>query len=381
MITRLLLVASMCLGYVSHAYASTLYAIYPDALRTEQQPNDYFFNRNLDKTSTSFSATLNSVLDRAMSNALDRYYAKSAFALIMETDTGRIRGLSFAEDTHEFKTGQLNRARQLDRLASTKFLFHSFFKFLATAAGIEMRVTSTASMIDMQPMHADAYSINDHIPINRRQVPLSDAFANSSNISAARLAEKVGATNIRRFFRSLGLFDAFYADEFLTAPLVFGRDELALVATGYNMEANPLHTAKAVSILLNGGHSLNPNIRLNAREERSPRVVHRRTAVELGGLLKKYAKMRLPDLNAEFEGKIGGFASTDEKVDEDGMSRAVVTTFLSVFPIDKPKYFILTVIDEPQVAHGDNYNSATANAVPVTSDFLREIRPILDLKQ
>ena len=87
--------------------------------------------------------------------------------------------------------------------------------------------------------------------------------------------------------------------------------------------------------------------------------------------------------NADVVGyPVMGKTGTAEKVSGNGYSRsALLTSFLSAFPANDPRYAMLILFDEPQPTE-NSYGYATAgwNAAPVTARVVRRIAPILGLQ-
>ncbi len=47
--------------------------------------------------------------------------------------------------------------------------------------------------------------------------------------------------------------------------------------------------------------------------------------------------------------------------------------FVAAFPIDKPEYVVLTIIDEPKAEEGKVGATAGFNAAPMVADIIRQI--------
>ena len=74
---------------------------------------------------------------------------------------------------------------------------------------------------------------------------------------------------------------------------------------------------------------------------------------------------------------IGGKTGTAELLSREGqyIKDANLTSFIGVFPISKPKYIILSIIENPKKIKEENYNitGATVNAPLVKNIILRMI--------
>jgi cell division protein FtsI (penicillin-binding protein 3) len=80
--------------------------------------------------------------------------------------------------------------------------------------------------------------------------------------------------------------------------------------------------------------------------------------------------------------RVGGKTGTAEKLAGGRYtSAAVVTTFAGVFPMDEPRYVIVTMLDDPK-ATADTYGFHTAgwNVAPVISRTVSRIAPMLGVR-
>jgi cell division protein FtsI (penicillin-binding protein 3) len=77
--------------------------------------------------------------------------------------------------------------------------------------------------------------------------------------------------------------------------------------------------------------------------------------------------------------RVGGKTGTAEKVVGGRYSsEKVMTAFTAVFPMDRPRYALLVMLDEPKPTkdtHG--YRTSGWNAAPVTGKIVSRIAPLL----
>src|SRR5690606_21343303 len=76
---------------------------------------------------------------------------------------------------------------------------------------------------------------------------------------------------------------------------------------------------------------------------------------------------------------VGGKTGTAEKVVNGRYSKSkLLTTFLAGFPMDKPRYAVLLMLDEPEPTketHG--YRTSGWNAVPTAGKIIARVAPML----
>jgi cell division protein FtsI (penicillin-binding protein 3) len=75
--------------------------------------------------------------------------------------------------------------------------------------------------------------------------------------------------------------------------------------------------------------------------------------------------------------------STAEKVvNEQYVRDKVITSFMAVFPADKPKYLVMTMLDEPQALRETfGFKFAGWNATAVAAKVIERTAPILGIER
>ena len=78
---------------------------------------------------------------------------------------------------------------------------------------------------------------------------------------------------------------------------------------------------------------------------------------------------------------MGGKTGTSEKVVSGRYSKEkVLTSFMAVMPADKPRYLLLTMLDEPEgVPETMGQRTSGWNAAPTSGFIIERIAPMLEL--
>ena len=154
------------------------------------------------------------------------------------------------------------------------------------------------------------------------------------------------------------------------------------VAFGHGMAVTPLQASMAIASLVNGGRLIQPTfIKGSSVEERilANDVVTARTGETLRFLMRLNAEVGSAR-GANVAGfYIGGKTGTAEKVVGGRYSKEkVMTSFMSITPIDNPKYLFLTILDEPKpLPETYGFRTSGWNAVPVTGSIMARVLPVL----
>ena len=139
---------------------------------------------------------------------------------------------------------------------------------------------------------------------------------------------------------------------------------------------------KAAAALVNGGKLITPTFLRRSEAAAfvmAKQVLHPESSKKLRYLMR----LNVTDgsgKKADVPGyRIGGKTGTAEKATKRGYSKnRLLTSFLSTFPTDNPRFVVLVMLDEPKgskATHG--YATAGWNAAPVTGRIIRRIAPLL----
>jgi cell division protein FtsI (penicillin-binding protein 3) len=207
----------------------------------------------------------------------------------------------------------------------------------------------------------------------------------SSNIVTARIADELGQTRTEAYFKKLG-FGAPPQIELRERartlwPQYWGRVTTMTVAYGHGIAVTPLHLASAYSALVNGG-ILRPATLLKA--DRNKRVAGTRVYSEsTSATMRQLLRMVVTEgtgKKANAPGfRVGGKTGTAEKPSFGGYSKTVnVSTFAAAFPMDKPRYVVIAMLDSPKgSAESAGQTTAGWTAAPVVSKVIARTGPML----
>ena len=171
----------------------------------------------------------------------------------------------------------------------------------------------------------------------------------------------------------MGLFDRLQTELPESArpllPKRWSRLATATAAFGHGFAVQPLQGAAVVAGLLNGGHMMTPTLLKRSREEAmamAQTIVKPETSEKMRYLFRLNATEGSASKADVIGYRVGGKTGTAEKVVNGRYSKDKrLASFIGAFPMDKPHYLILVMLDEPK-ATPETYGFATAgwNAVP-----------------
>ena len=222
----------------------------------------------------------------------------------------------------------------------------------------------------------------------------------SGNIGSVRIAQAVGLEKFQFFLESLGLLSQIEFDiEEVGQPIPFkwGKCKLATAAFGHGVTTTPLQLAKGYSIVTNGGYNIKPTLIKKKRENKKERLLKKGVSEKLNLILRKTVSSKDGTANfANIDGyEVGGKTGTAPKTVNGIYSKNNINTFAAVFPISKPKFVLVVLMDEPKANKeyvyyfkdgsgweykGNWRNTAGWTSVEVAGKIIEKIGPILATK-
>jgi len=155
------------------------------------------------------------------------------------------------------------------------------------------------------------------------------------------------------------------------------------VGFGHGIAVTPLHLASAYAALVNGGVWRPATLRKlkPAEVPKGRRVFKAATSARIRQMLRMIVVYGTGK-NANAPGfRVGGKTGSAEKPGVGGYRRSsLVSTFAAAFPMDRPRYVVVAMLDEPQgTVATSGQRTAAWNAAPVVGRVVPRIGPVLGI--
>ncbi len=332
----------------------------------------------------SFDVTVQEALRESLQGARKRFSAKAAAGLVMDLETRGLLALVSLPDFDPNHPGAASPEELFNRVTQGVFELGSVFKIFTLAAALEAGVAPSTRFDVRKPvMVPGGFRIHDDHPL-ARPVTLIEAFAHSSNIAFAQLAERLGDAGLQTAFRRFGLLDPMPSPYRETArPLVPERWRHANTLTaafGHGIAVSPLQLAVSVAAVAGDGF-LRPATVLRDDLTSGPRVLRDSTVHQLEAAMRLVV-LRGTGRQAAMPGlRLAGKTGTAEKVIE-GVYRPdrVISSFVALLPAARPRYLIFVMLDEPQgIAETAGFATAGWTAAPTAARVAERIAPALGI--
>ncbi len=317
--------------------------------------------------------------------AMSRYLATGAAGLVMDVANGEIVAAASLPAMDPNRPVEALDPERRDRLHAGVYELGSIFKLLTVAMVLDDgSATLTKTYDTTRPLEIGRHTIKDLHPTGRA-LSVRDIFIQSSNVGAGLIALESGAERQRAFLERLGLLSQARTEAGAIAPPLapsrWDRIETVTISYGHGLAVAPIQFAAAAATLVNGGRRVQPTYLGAITYTPGEAVLKAETSQAMRDLMRlnvvsAYGTGRRADVPGY---EVGGKTGTAEMPGEKGyQKRAVIASFLGVFPMSAPRYVTLISLYEPKpTTETQGQITAGVNAAPVTARVIERIAPIL----
>jgi cell division protein FtsI (penicillin-binding protein 3) len=312
--------------------------------------------------------------------------AVGAAGIVLDVDTGEVLALASLPEFDPNKIDEKGEKNMFNRVTNQVYELGSTFKPLTVASAIDAgTITDLSRRYSAKPIKMGRFTISDsHDLGDTLNVP--QTLIHSSNVVTAHIVDELGADRLKRTMADLGMDERPYielpARGFPIWPKgKWPRLRAMTVGYGHGIAVTPLHLASAYAAMVNGGLWRPATLMKVApgHAARGRRVFKASTSARMNQLLRMIAvygtgrKANAPGF------RVGGKTGSAEKPGNGGYRHhSLVSTFAAAFPMDKPRYVVIAMLDEPKAVAASSYQRTAAwNAAPIVGRLVPRIGPML----
>ncbi|MBY3165569.1 penicillin-binding protein 2 [Rhizobium laguerreae] len=350
----------------------------------------------LEPVRLSIDLRVQNIVREVVAKAMVDYKAEAAGAVILDVDTGEVLAMASVPDydpnepSRTLPDGSVDKEYEkgwFNRISNATFEMGSTFKSFTLAMGLDEGKITLNSVVDAsQPIRMGGFTIRDFKGKNR-VLSIPEVFQYSSNIGTAAVADKVGIEGHKQFLTKLGLLTKMETEmpgvATPTQPKTWKKINSVTISFGHGVATTPLQTAVAAASLINGGRLIPATFLPRSREDAasvSKMVIKDKTSADMR-FLYNWNGIKGSGRSAQVEGfNIGGKTGTADKVINGRYASDInFNAFVAAFPMGKPKYIVLSIIDAPTTGeHGGR--TAASTAAPMIKKIISRMGPLLGVK-
>ena len=342
----------------------------------------------LEPIKLSLDLRVQNIVREELVAAKDRYHAIAAGAVVLNIHTGEVLAMASIPDYDPNNPASALDKDNLNRMSAGTYEMGSTFKTFTTAMAFDSgKVKITDSFDATSSINIGGFTIRD-FHAKHRVLTVPEIFIYSSNIGTAREADIVGIEGHKEFLTRIGLLTRMQTElpevATPTQPKVWKKINSITISFGHGVSTTPLQTAVAGAALMNGGHLIPPTFLPRTQEQAeavATKVVKESTVEDMKTLFRMNVVAGSGKQAAVQGFDVGGKTGTAEKVVAGRYSSDQrFNAFLSAFPIEKPEYVVLVVLDNPQAEKPGAGTTAGVNAAPTVGTIISRSAPLLGVK-
>jgi cell division protein FtsI (penicillin-binding protein 3) len=337
----------------------------------------------------SIDARAQGAMEDELSHEMLETHAKGAAGIVLDVDSGEIIALASLPSFDPNRSDLADNDHVKNRATNEVYELGSTFKPFTIASAIDAGViTDLAVRYPAKPLKIDHFTIHDSHDFGA-SLNVPEALIHSSNIVTAQVADKLGGQKLRDTMIALGMNQRAMIELPAKGFPIWPKGEWPRLRTmtvgyGHGLAVTPLHLAQGYAALVNGG-IWRPATLFKVDPAHVPagrRVFQASTSARMRQLLR----LIVVDGTGKSAGaagyRVGGKTGTAEKAGSNGSGyknkHSVIATFAAAFPMDRPRFVVIAMLDEPQATQATSgQRTAAWNSAPIVGRVVPRIGPLL----
>ncbi|MBD2018759.1 penicillin-binding protein 2, partial [Leptolyngbya sp. FACHB-36] len=360
------------------------------SLMPDQVPRGFL---NLDdlQLKLTLDSRLQGVATAAMGQQLKAFGAKRGAVIVMDVRDGSLLTLATSpsyDPNHYYKYPvELYKNWALTDLYEPG----STFKPINVAIALEAKTIKPDSVIDDEgQITIDGWTIGNFDGSGKGPISITDVLRYSSNVGMVRIAQTMKPDLYYDRLKRLGIGEVVHTDLPAAVAGQFkdrktfteSTIEPATTSFGQGFSLTPIQLAQLHAAIANGGKLVQPHVVQGLFDSKGQTYWKANIAPPRQVFSPATTQAVLPMMEsvvADGTGKpaqipgyrIGGKTGTAQKANPNGgyYENAKITSFVSIFPIEAPRFVVVAVVDEPQ---GSDAFGATV-AAPIVKTMMEAL--------
>jgi cell division protein FtsI (penicillin-binding protein 3) len=362
---------------------------------------DNFPDQPLSSRNRNLQLTLDLPLQRAARAALKRqltkFRARRGTLIVMNVKDGSLEAVASEPTFDPERFYEADTALFKNWAVSDLYEPGSTFKPINVAIALDAKaIKPTDQVQDAGQIQVGGWSIGNFDGRGRGVLSVTQVLENSSNVGMVRIMERLQRTTYYDALKKIGIGEITGTDLAFETPGQFKDKqqfidyaiEPATTAFGQGFSVTPIQMAQLHAAIANGGLLVTPHLTAGLQDQSGKliqkskiaqprRVFSEETANQVRKMMGSIVTngtgraARIPGY------RLGGKTGTAQKAGGGSYNSGKVTSFVSLFPLEKPQYVVLAVVDEPTAgnAFGSTSAAPAVKAVVESLIALKKIQP------
>lgn len=315
---------------------------------------------------THIDKGIQTILDKKLSEGIEKYGAKGGSAVIMEPKSGAVLAASSFPSYDPGKYYEFGDEFFKNQIVSDSFEPGSIFKVIVMAAGLDAGVVKPDTKCDIcsGPLKIDKYDIKTWNQEYHMDATMTQVIVNSDNVGMAFVARKLGDDRLYDYLDKFGMGHKTgidlqgEIDGNLRKKGTWNEVDLATTSFGQGIAVSPIQMAKAVCAIANGGYEVTPQVvdklqgpgwEEDIKPTRGAKILSDDAVRDITAMMVE-ASDHGEAKHSNIKGfKIAGKTGTAQIPIQGHYDETKTNaSFIGFAPADNPKFVMLVTLKEPQ---------------------------------
>ncbi len=342
----------------------------------------YDFINDDKKIVLTLDSRLQNVAFNVLSKQVKKWDAKKGLALVLNVNNGEILSLASVPSYDPHKFWEYDHELFKGWYLLDLFEPGSTFKPINLALALEEKVIKKNGFVqDNGNIYVGGWSLSNWNKKGNGYISYPKVLQVSSNVAMVRIMRNLQPETHWNWFKKLGLDKNLKTDLFESTPgQLKSKDifinqpiEQAVASFGQGFSISPIKLAQLHAVIANGGYEVFPHVTFNFQGNSKNIKKNRFFSDEVSKIILNWMETVVEEgsgVGAKIDGyRIGGKTGTSQKAINGIYSEKKACSFVAILPIDKPKYLVFVLIDEPNKPYA--YGSTVA--VPVVKEIIESL--------
>lgn len=335
------------------------------------------YNKELSKgqdVKLAVDLKIQDILTKEIYKSFKKTKSDGAAGVILDVTNGEILALTSLPNFDLNQQKRANSEQKFNRITYGLYEIGSILKIITNAIALEEKLVKASDVFNVKDdIKYNKFTIKDSYKI-KDEMDVQEIFIHSSNIGTVKIAKKIGKKLQKEYFKNFNLLNKLKVDFPTIAKPIYPKKwrdiNLYTISYGHGIAITPLHITSLVSAIVNDGKYYNPSFIKKEHEEENKIIISEMTSEIIKLFMEDAVKYGTGKKSYLENYKIGGKTGTADKVSFGSYDKSkTISSFIAAFPIDKPKYLIFVMFDDPKT----KFKAGGIVAAPVVKEIIKKI--------
>ena len=306
------------------------------------------------------------ILDRKLSEGIEKYQATRGMGVIMNPRTGSIIAMSAFPSYDPERYWEYGDSLFNNPIISSSFEPGSIFKIIVMASALDAKVVEPDTKCDIcdRAVKVDKYIIETWNKAYHPDSSMTDVIVNSDNVGMVFVSQRLGADRMYDYLTSFGIGEETGIDlQGESSPSIRSKGswsvvDLSTASFGQGVALTPIQMIRAASVIANGGLLVTPrvvqkitadNLDEEIQNVSGKRVISQKAASEVTAMMVEAAKMGESKWTyLKGFGVAGKTGTAQIPIQGHYDEEKTIASFVGFAPYNNPKFIMLVTLQEAQ---------------------------------